>query len=164
MWSGRRTVSAAAAVAIAAGAPVVAHASAGEGHAAKRAAAGVVYGGVTPQNWPVVIQVSRDHREVVRSAMGFRLACTLDQTEFGSDIYVHVPIHANRRFKDSYSGISDDNPDGTYYVLSGSLRGRVNRAHTKISGSSRFAYTLNDANGAVKNSCDSGVVRFKAKQ
>ena len=73
MTSGRRTLMAAIAVAVLFTASVVVPASAHKGHAAKKhGAAGVMYGGFTPQGWPVVLHISADRRQLVKSDVGRR--------------------------------------------------------------------------------------------
>ena len=41
-----------------------------------RTPAPVVFGGLTPQQWPVVVEISRDRRKVVRTAIGLPVTCT----------------------------------------------------------------------------------------
>jgi hypothetical protein len=159
MTSGRRTLLTAVAVAVlstvAVAAPAGAH---------KESAAGVMYGGVTPQGWPVVIEVTPNHRQVVRSRMGFDLTCQAGGFTSSADGYVHLAIHKNRRFAFSYSNSRVNNDDGTFTLWSGSIRGRMNKAGTKISGSGRLEFTDHAANGPTTDTCDSGVVKFSVKQ
>jgi hypothetical protein len=160
MWSGRRMLSAAIAAVLLIGVPVVAHAS---GKPKKKHAAGVMFGALTARNNPLVIQVSRDRHEVVRAAITFAEKCT-QGGNLGTDFYSHVPIHANGHASSSYSNFRYDNPDGTYFIDAGSLRVVMNRRQTRMTGTARFSWTYHEASGALKDTCDSGVVHVDAKQ
>lgn len=165
MTPGRRTLLAATAVAALSTVSVVVPASAHKGHSAKKhAVAGVIYGGFTPQGWPMVVEVSRDRREIVRTSMGFDVPCQTGGSFSDFDNYTHIPIHANGRFQTSYSDSRLNYDDGTYRIYAGSLRGEMNRPQTKFSGSVHLDFKSYAASGAVADTCDSGIVKFKLKQ
>ena len=56
-------------------------------------AGGLVYGGQTSQGWPVVIQVSRNGRQVVRAITAVHLECTNGEFSNIPDAYVRLPVN-----------------------------------------------------------------------
>jgi hypothetical protein len=82
----------------------------------------------------------------------------------GFDRFDHLAISGSRRFSARYANDRVDNPDGTFTIYAGSVRARLNRAGTKIVGTWHETFTQHDATGALTNSCDSGVVRWTARQ
>jgi hypothetical protein len=131
---------------------------------ARRARPGVVFGGFTPQGWPVAVEVSRDRRKVVRAAIGLDLKCTAGDFRSHGDFYTDVPLSKTGRFRASFSGSRTDYPDGTFDVFRGSMRGAMKVARTKMTGTWRLMVTAHAASGAVTDNCDSGTVKWRAKQ
>ena len=154
----------AAAVAVAAPATATASTHLVGPPARTSAAGGLVYGGQTSQGWPVVIQVRRDRRQVVRAITALHLSCTSGAFSNIPDAYVRLPISKRRKFSASFGPDTDRNPDGTTTDFSGSISGAFNRARTKVSGTWRFSATDYDTSGAVTDNCDAGTVRWSAKQ
>jgi hypothetical protein len=131
--------------------------------AAAKAPAGSFYAGFTPQRWPIAVQLGGNQRQVVRIGIGLSFTCTTGSL-LGSDSFEHLAISGSRRFSSRYANDRVDNPNGTFTVYFGAVRARLNRAATKISGTWQESFTLHDATGAVTNTCDSGVVRWTARQ
>ena len=127
------------------------------------ASAGVVYGGVTPQGLPVVFELRKNHRALVRATVALRLTCTSGQTYVLADGY-HKGNFANRRFHGSFGPETTQNDDGTSTESSGSLLGKTNARATKLSGTWQLVQTQKDATGNVTDVCDSGIVHWTAKQ
>jgi hypothetical protein len=148
MWSCRRFLGGAAAVAVVASVPAVAEAA--------------TYGGFSAQNWPISVEVSRDRREVKRVGMGFELNCT-SGIRVDLDRYSDIVLHRNGRFSATYSNSRNNLPNGNYYIYGGNVSGRLNRSHTGISGTMNLHYTAYDAANAVIDNCDSGEVKWKAR-
>lgn len=132
--------------------------------AASSAAAAVVYGGVTPQAWPVVVEVSRNGRRMVRAAIGLDLHCSSGDSFGQTDSFIRVPINTRRRFSSSYGPTTTRNADGSTTDFSGTLRGAVNAARTRMSGTWEVTETFFSVGGAVTDTCKSGKVAWKAKQ
>jgi hypothetical protein len=146
------------------GALAAAGAAQASGPVARGAAvAGVVYGGVTPQGFPVMFELRKSRRALVRSAIGLRLSCTSGATVSISDRYGKGNI-VRRRFHGSFGPDTTRNDDGSTQDAQGSLRGKLNAAGTKIAGTWQVIVTDRDAAGNVTDTCDSGVVRWSAKQ
>ena len=123
----------------------------------------VVFGGLTPQQWPVVVEISRDRRKVVRAAIGLPVTCTSGGSGYYSDQYRGMPLRKGR-FQASFDGSRVDHNDGTYDIFQGSVKGSTNASRTAMSGTWRLMLVAYSAVGAEIDRCDSGVVRWKAKQ
>lgn len=54
--------------------------------------------------------------------------------------------------------------DGTYDVFQGSVKGSTNASRTVMSGTWQLKLVAYDASGAEVDRCDSGVVKWRAKQ
>ena len=155
----------AVAIAAAAGAPLTAAASeAGRASTAGAAAAGVMYGGFTPQDAPVVVELSRDRRKVVRASIGLRLDCTSGLLFNLPDEYQNMPLSRRGRFGASFGPTKVDRDDGTSTEFQGSVKGATNARRTKLSGTWRLIATDRDAAGAVTDTCDSGTIAWRVKQ
>jgi hypothetical protein len=138
-------------------------------HGARRSApAGVVFGGVTSAGWPVVIQVSRDGREIVRATMAVPQQCQPSGAEANMpDYYTHVPISSTGAFQSSSEGsVSFTAVPGSNVLAAatGQLSGKFNQAGTSVTGKWSLVVVVRDASGATVDRCDSGVVSFTAVQ
>jgi hypothetical protein len=163
----RLVVLAAVAITAAVGVPLAASASthSSDGpHARNAAAVGVVYGGRTSQGWPVVIELNRNRRRVVQAVTGLRLNCTSGLVVNLTDRYINGTVNNRRRFGGRFGPETRRNADGTSTDLEGSMSGALNRARSRASGRWRVKLTDYDAAGAVTDTCDSGSVRWTAKQ
>ncbi len=134
---------------------------------------GVVFGGVTGfggaglQGYPVVLELNKAGTKVRRADNVVDLACSVppNLTGFGDD-YENLAIKRGT-FKSSFGPERmPGNPAlGVGPVdVSGSLTGRINKARTKITGTwSMKVVAYNPTGVAVKDSCNSGAVRYTAK-
>jgi hypothetical protein len=127
------------------------------------ASAGVVYGGITPQGFPVMVELRKNHRRVVRTAIGLRLSCTTGATLSLADNYSKGGI-SGRKFHGSFGPETSQRDDGTTWASEGSFKGKLNASATKITGTWQLDVTIRDAAGNVTDTCDSGVVHWSAKQ
>jgi hypothetical protein len=152
------------AIALMLGVPLVASASHATPHARSAAAAAVVYGGVTPQDFPVVLELSKNRRQVVRATIALRMPCTSGGFTVQADGYVKMKVSKKGKFSASFGPIVGRNDDGTTTDVEGSMSGKANAARTKLSGKWQLKLTQHDAAGAVTDTCDSGSVSWKAKQ
>jgi hypothetical protein len=131
---------------------------------ARAAAPGVVYGGATSTGWPVVVELNKKHRKVVRAATAVRLQCTSGGAPTVSDAYAGLKISKNGRFSSSFGPETQRNDDGTTTDFQGSIAGKLNKAQTKITGTWSLTATDHDANGAVTDTCSATDVSWHAKQ
>jgi hypothetical protein len=146
------------------------------GKAAKRSArhrakhsvpAGVVFGGVTSTHAPVVIEVSRDGREVVQATMAVPVLCQMSgqassQTLFLPVDYTHMPISATGEFHEG--GEKTEGEAGHTTTVTGRLSGGFNRTGTSVTGTWSLVVVVHDTTGAIVGQCDSGAVSFTAIQ
>jgi hypothetical protein len=135
-------------------------------HGAKRPApAGVVFGGVTSTHAPVVIQMSRDGRQVVEATMAVPCLFSLpipDVTVFVPNYYMHLPISATGAFQEKTERTESE--AGNTATVTGHVSGQFNRAMTSVTGTWSLAIVTHDATGAIVGQCDSGAVSFTAIQ
>ena len=159
-------LAAVAAIVTAVGVPLTASASSSSRSLSARSASatGVMFGGVTPQGWPVLIELNKNRRRVVQAVVGITLPCRSGEFWFYQDPYDDLALNRKRRFSASFGPDTTRNDDGTTSDLEGSMSGRLNRARSKVSGTWRLKLTLYDNAGAVTETCDSGTVRWSAKQ
>ena len=130
-------------------------------HAA--AATGSVFGGVTSQGWPVVVELNKTGSQVVRAITGLDLTCTSGARARVRDGYIKMKVK-NGRFAVSFGPETERNADGTTTDFEGSLSGTLNKSRTKVSGKWHYKGTDHDSSGAVTDTCDSGSVSWSAKQ
>jgi len=148
------------------GVPLAASASAHSDvpYAQSAAAAGLTYGGMTSQDWPVVMELNKSRSRVVMGAIGLQLRCTAGGFVSMQDGLSNLPLIGGRRFRARFGPITQRYDDGTTYDIEASVSGALNRARTKMSGTWRLKFTDHDNAGAVTDTCDSGVVRWTARQ
>jgi hypothetical protein len=147
----------AVAVAVALGAPTSAPA------APQATGGGVVFGGLTSQRWPVVVEFSRDGRKVVLASVALSLKCGTGGENLG-DEYTRLPLSKTGRFHGSYGPVRVDNADGSFDVYTSKVTGASNRARSKLSGTWRLVDAEHNVAGVLTDTCDSGSVHWKAKQ
>jgi len=128
--------------------------------------AGLVFGGVTSAGGPVVVEVSRDGREIVRATIAVQQKCQPSGlTFFVPDSYIRVPIKAAGAFRSGgeWSAALTE-PPVTGVTNTGSLSGSFDRAGTSVTGTWSLLSVFNGATGATVDRCDSGLVSFTAIQ
>jgi hypothetical protein len=156
---------AAVAIAAAGGVPPASASSHPSGPNARTAAAtGVVYGGRTPDDWPVVVELSRNRRQVVQALVGLELNCTSGRVIYLRDLWVSMDVSRKRKFGATTGVITRRNDDGTSTDVESTISGALNRARSKVSGRWRLKLTVYSSAGEVIDACDSGSVRWSAKQ
>jgi hypothetical protein len=128
------------------------------------AAAGVVYGGVTPQNFGVMVEVNKSGRQIVRVATGIGLTCSSGQMLNVPDGWSRVSVSKKGKFSVAYGPEIDRDEDGSSVEAEGTLAGRFNTSRTSVSGTWTMKLTFRDAAGVVTDTCDAGSVKWSAKQ
>jgi hypothetical protein len=143
-------------------------AAAGPRHAGSRAttagAGGTVYGGATAQDFPVVIETTKNGRKVVKAMIGIDLTCTSGDEFSVPDKYTALSVSKKRKFGVSLGPATFRNDDGTTTDIEQSMSGAFNKARTTVSGKWSVKLTERDASGAVTDTCGSGSVSWTAKQ
>jgi hypothetical protein len=131
---------------------------------ARSAAVGVSYGGLTSQDFPVIVEVNKRRRKIVRTDIAIRLTCTAGGFITIPDSFSRLSISKTGKFHTSFGPQTQRNDDGTTTDFEGSVRGAFNTLRTKVSGKWSFKATDHDASGAITDTCDSGSVSWRAKQ
>jgi len=122
---------------------------------------GTVLGGLTSQDWPVVVEVDIRRRKVTRIVAGVQMQCASGFLRL-PDGWTNLRVKRGK-FSGSYGPEAGPNNDGTTTTLEGAMRGKFNRSRTKASGTWTAKATFRDAAGVVTDTCDSGVVKWSAK-
>ena len=125
-----------------------------------RPASGVTYGAKTSAKWPVMVQVSRDGRQVSYAAAAWSADC--NGTRFSdTEEFKQIPISAGGKFATSYD--TGDYQEGTATIhAAASIAGKLNKRHSKITGKVRVMFSVKDLASGVDFTCDTGTVTFTA--
>jgi hypothetical protein len=123
-----------------------------------------VYGGITPQNWPIVVQLDKSLTKVTRIVIGLDMTCTSNENFGTTDGFNDIKINANNRFKSKF-GPQRIDAAGTPAEIEGAITGRRSKDRTSIKGTWTYKITFYDAPGTtVLDTCESGLVSWKAVQ
>ncbi len=142
----------------------VAAVAAGPSAAATTPSSGHVYGGITPQNWPVVLTLDKSAKKVTRIVIGLDMTCTSNENFGTTDGFTNVTINSKSRFKAKF-GPQRIDAAGTPADVQGAITGRRSKDRTSIKGTWNYKVTFYDAAGTtVTDTCDSGLVSWKADQ
>jgi hypothetical protein len=132
--------------------------------AAKPAAGGDVYGGVTPQKWPIIIELGKDGARVARIVTGLDMTCTSKENFGTTDGFTDIKLNSRNRFKATF-GPQRIDASGTPADIQGAITGRRSRDRASIKGTWSYKVTFYDAAGTkVTDTCESGLVSWKARQ
>jgi hypothetical protein len=165
--AGRRQAGLAGAVAMAAliGAPL---ATAAPTHDATpstvtlQVGGGSVLGGLTSQEFPVMIEM-RSPRRIAEAVAAIRLPCEAGGFFTMADGWNNVRVSKQGRFAVEFGPETERQDDGTTVDSEGTFSGRFNKSRTRASGTWSLKGTFRDAAGAVADTCDSGSVDWTAK-
>jgi len=121
-----------------------------------------VFGGFTSKGGPVVVELARNGKRVKRTVAAVELKCTPSGDSFTLlDKWTQLPVRRGR-FGSSFSDTGTE--AGEIFEVSGSVKGKLNRRRTRISGSWRAQMVIRNAAGATIDTCDSGPLRFTARR
>lgn len=136
--------------------------AAGSGPRNLSAAVGNTFGGLTGQGNPVIVDINSTRRKVGRAVAAIDLECTSGLVSI-TDRYFDLSVTRLGKFRRSFGPVTERNPDGTTTDYEGRIAGQLNDAKTRITGTWRLVAVDHDAAGAVTDTCDSGVVSWKAR-
>jgi hypothetical protein len=137
--------------------------TAGFGPRTLSAAVGNTFGGLSAQGQPVIVDTNSTRRKVGRTVLTLELTCTSGDAFWFTDKYFDLPVSRSGRFRTTFGPVTDRNPDGTTSDYQGRIAGQLNDAKTRMTGVWRIIVTDHDTAGAVTDTCDSGLVSWKAK-
>jgi hypothetical protein len=132
--------------------------------ATKTASPGHVFGGVTPQNWPIVVTLDKSAKKVTRIVIGLDMTCTSNENFGTTDGFTNIKISSKNTFKATF-GPQRIDAAGTPADITGAITGRRAKDKRSIKGTWNYKVTFYDAAGTtVTDTCDSGLVSWKAEQ
>src|SRR4051812_36317667 len=140
-------------------APVAASGSPGK----TRASAGVVLGGFSAQDFPVVVELNKSRKRVTQVGLAIRLTCTAGGAFTVPDRYRDLKLSKKGRFSTSFAN-TVRNADGTTTDFAGSVAGTINKARSKARGTWSLKVTDHDMAGAVTDTCDAANISWSARQ
>jgi hypothetical protein len=125
-----------------------------------RPAADVTFGGKTSAKWPVMVQLSRDGRQVAYAVAAWSVRCS-DGPFSDSEEFTQIPVSARGKFSTSYD--TGNYQDGSATVhFAASLTGKINKRRSRITGTVRVMSSDKDPTNGVDDTCDTGTVRYVA--
>lgn len=120
---------------------------------------GHMLGGLTSQQWPVVVEISRNGQRIPMISAGLVLTCTSGAIVPIPDQWDMLPI-ARSGAVHAFTNLLPD-PSAGMTGGTDSLTGRLNRKRGTFSGTLRFEMTFSLSNGQTDD-CKSGPVTFTA--
>jgi len=129
-----------------------------------KAPAGVVFGGVTPQSWPVVVALNTARKRVDRVAIGLDMTCTSGDSFGTSDAFDAVKLSRKGRFSTTL-GPQRIDAGGVPADVESRVVGRIAADRASVRGIWSLKITIFDPTAtSVVDTCESGLVRWKASQ
>jgi hypothetical protein len=150
-----------AALAVAATSPMGAEVALADGSSAGQRSAGVIYGGMTSNGWPVVVEVTRDGRMVKRVVGGMSAKCSQGGMYSFPSQWRYLRISRSGAFKASFNDSWLD--EGVEVTAAETFVGKFNRARTRLTATWRASTTFRMPDGTV-DVCDTGALRVTARQ
>jgi hypothetical protein len=125
-----------------------------------RPANDVTYGGKTSAKWPVMVQLSRDGRQVSYAVAAWRATCG-GAPYSDTEEFEQIPVSRSGKFANSYD--TGDFQDGTATVhAAASITGKLNKHRSKITGSVRVMVSVKDPSEGLDFTCDTGTITYVA--
>jgi hypothetical protein len=125
-----------------------------------RPAADVTFGGKTSAKWPVMVQISRDGRQVTDAVAAWAVKCS-DGPASDYEEFTKIPVSAKGKFSASYdTGTFQDGSATVRYAAS--FTGKLNKRRSRITGTVRVMSSDTDSANGVNETCDTGTVKYVA--
>ena len=125
-----------------------------------RPSADVTYGGKSSAKWPVMVQLSRDGRQVTYAVAAWSADCS-GTPYSNTEEFEQIPVSRSGKFATSYDTGELQNGTATVHAAT-SIDGKLNKQRTKITGKVRVMLSVKDATEGVDLTCDTGVVSYVA--
>jgi hypothetical protein len=123
---------------------------------------GVVLGGLTRQQWPVIVRTTANGKSVAEIVAGIDASTDEYQLTL-PDGYLDLRVKKGR-FGMTWGPEKLDFGQGYVAECSGEMRGKFSRDRSKVSGTWTYRATVRDPAGAVVANHDSGVIAWSARQ
>jgi hypothetical protein len=128
-------------------------------------AAGRVLGGLTSQQSPVILDISKNSKRIDKAVTDLELNCTSGDQFWIPDSWSRSPLDS-RGSASVHLTIPPDTSGGSNGVTvtggSDTFSGKLNRKTATFSGSWQLQLTFSMSDGTT-DQCDSGLVTFEAK-
>jgi hypothetical protein len=125
---------------------------------------GTVFGGVTPQSWPVVVALSQTGNRVDRVAIGLDVTCTSGDSFGTSDAFRALKLSKTGRFSTTF-GPQRIDAGGVPADVESRVIARIAPDGASVRGIWSLKITIYEPSGAtVVDTCESGLVRWRARQ
>lgn len=122
--------------------------------------ADVTFGGRTSAKWPIMVQLSRDGRQVAYAVAAWSAQCT-DGPFSDQEVFEHIPVSGRRTFSRSYDTGDVQQGSATAH-LAASITGKLDKRRSKITGTVRVMQSYKDPSSGVDSTCDTGTVSYVA--
>jgi hypothetical protein len=132
--------------------------------AASSRSPGVMYGGLTGQQLPIMFQLSRNHRTVVRTVVQWAARCSDPNVFFAETAIVPIPMKISSTGKFAMSVRRDYNAgQGVKGTETMDISGKLTKDRL-IAGTMTGGVIETDQSGNVVDRCSTGTVRYRAVQ
>jgi hypothetical protein len=113
----------------------------------------------------VALMLSRDGRQVTRAFAAFTYSCSDGTTFTDFDGFKRVPLRANGTFSSEFDtgAFPSELLPGVTVQFAGTIDGRRNKTRTKIAGTVRFTIVTTVVATKAIVTCDTGTIRYTAK-
>ncbi|MEA2383701.1 MAG: hypothetical protein QOH72_3672 [Solirubrobacteraceae bacterium] len=117
--------------------------------------------GLSSQQQPVLVRFSVDGTAVARALTTLHFTCTSGADFYQPDEFRKLRLSTRRHFRASFTLPPQTVDPTTSVVVSGSVIGQVDRAHSRASGTWRqTAVERNPSTNAVTDTCNTGLISF----
>jgi hypothetical protein len=128
-------------------------------------AAGRVLGGLTSQQAPVILDISKNSKRIDKAVTDLQLTCTSGDQLWFPDSWSRSPLDSHGSVS-MHLTIPPDTSGGTNGVTltggSDEFSGKLNRKTATFSGNWQLQLSFSMSDGTT-DQCDSGLVTFRAK-
>lgn len=132
--------------------------------AAATAPTGLVFGGITPQAWPIVVALNRARDRVDQVVIGLDMACASGDTFGTSDGFQALRLSRKGRFATTY-GPERIDAGGVPADVESKVIGRLSSNRASMRGVWSLKITVYNPTGVtVLDTCESGLVSWTASQ
>jgi hypothetical protein len=129
-----------------------------------RAPSGVVFGGVTPQSWPVVVAINKARNRVEQVVIGLDMTCTSGDSFGTSDGFQALKLSRKGRFSTTF-GPERIDAGGVPADVESKVIGRLSGNRASMRGVWSLKITIYDPTGtSVLDTCESGLISWRAAQ
>jgi hypothetical protein len=132
--------------------------------ASAAAPSGSVFGGITPQSWPVVVALNKARTRVDQAVIGLDMTCASGDSFGTSDGFQALKVSKKGRFSTTF-GPERIDAGGVPADVESKVIGRLSKNRSSIRGVWSLKITVFDPTGMTAvDTCESGLVSWTAGQ